>query len=768
MSNQKNYKKFIAYVIILFFSITGFVYAVASNNQEQIKATGGTNDTNTNGEKDGVVVSKTISPTDTENFFDITLTVDTESRVDEIMTDPDIAIVLVMDLSYTMYESHVSDGTTTRLKAAQNASAKFIEEFAKEAADTTTALRQLGFVAFNTNGHEIFPLTKVKNISDGESLKTEMLNETKRISENDKWPSHNRFTNIEAGLEMANDMLATTKAKNKYIVFLSDGFPTTYLDKTTSDLYDGYDPYMSTNPKISDEGKFYNEVTNKPCTYGTNYSDRGAIKARIVAQKIKNSGINIFSVGTGLVEGKVQLVDNMDSSTNSYSIVDTETADYEIGKDLATFHEWLKNSIGSGYYYDTDSNEELIKAYLQIFEQVKTLSEKSAQATWVAEDPMGSDGTVKNIEFIGLYDNNGQLQESLTKGETNQTDTASFKNNQITWDLKKSQYTESKEGTKTTYHYELKYRVRLENELSTFEEGTIYSTNGYTKLTYVTRTDDVLSDNKEIAFPEPSVIGYLGELEFTKISSYDGRTLEGAEFELIHDETNCTCHNAYLNMKSKKVNIPTMKASSDKNGKVLFNNVPSGHTYKLVETKAPDNHNLPQDNEVMVSVNYGKTTSEIPSTGYKNDIKTGSITLYKIVEGNTTNPGIFQFNLEIYFEGNTIKNEVISLQNGESKTISNLPVGSTYKITETTTNGYKVQFNINKTGEILGDTATCNSSNCSIKEGAVNTVTFTNIAGYILPATGSSGMLILVIIGTLLLVGPVIYIGYSFFKKKED
>ena len=45
-------------------------------------------------------------------------------------------------------------------------------------------------------------------------------------------------------------------------------------------------------------------------------------------------------------------------------------------------------------------------------------------------------------------------------------------------------------------------------------------------------------------------------------------------------------------------------------------------------------------------------------------------------------------------------------------------------------------------------------------------ILFINASGYELPETGSSSTLILIIIGYLLLIGPVIYIGYDIYKKK--
>lgn len=86
---------------------------------------------------------------------------------------------------------------------------------------------------------------------------------------------------------MGKDMLQGATNKNKYIIFLSDGFPTTYI----SSGYNGYDPYDSAGTRFKDR------VLNKPCTYGTSYSNEAAIRARNKAAEVKASGITIFSIG---------------------------------------------------------------------------------------------------------------------------------------------------------------------------------------------------------------------------------------------------------------------------------------------------------------------------------------------------------------------------------------------------------------------------------------------------------------------------------------
>ena len=194
----------------------------------QVINVGGENDTNTIGEKDGVKVSKTISETDIENYFDITLKVNTTSNINEILKDQDLAIVIVMDISNTMAEGKV--GNVTRYEAAMAAGTNFINKFA-EYSKGTTASRQIGYVSFNTNSQQIFALQDCKTAAKAETLVNTMKTKTGEIINKDGYAaSHNRFTNIESGLKRAKNMLSETTIKNKYIILLSDGFPTTYIE----------------------------------------------------------------------------------------------------------------------------------------------------------------------------------------------------------------------------------------------------------------------------------------------------------------------------------------------------------------------------------------------------------------------------------------------------------------------------------------------------------------------------------------------------------
>lgn len=774
------YLKKIVYILCLlvvtvypFLSVYG--ESLVLNGYKQVVNIGGENwegkDSGKTKNDSSVIISKTISETNyksgisnLENYFDITLRVQTRTKAEE----PDVAVVIVMDVSNTMNSLM---GSKTRISAAQEAAEKFITDFANRSSSNKDIKRQIGFVAFNTDAKEIFKLQPCMDTTTATNLINDMNNKTNDIMNATNYgKSHSRFTNIEAGLKMANDMLSKSNASSKHIIFLSDGFPTTYI----SSGYSGYDPYDTTG-KI-----FYDYVSGKKCLYGTSYSDEAAIRARKMATNVKNNGINIYSIG---VDVGGQTIKAYVDQTNgkSHSVVDRTSTTYEIGSDSSSdaYKNWLKNKIGSGYYQDVTNESAMAGAFNEIFKKIMEMSE----ATWVAEDPMNTSSNVKNIEFVGIYDGDKNLNASVNL--TNGNNTASYNDkDRINWDLKNSNPTVIENENITYYVYELHYRIRLQNELSSFEEidkntgnFKIYETNGKTTLNYVIKTDKT-STNGEINFKVPSIVGYLGELEFKKVSALgDEFTLENAEFELVHSP-NCPCHNE---LKKPSDNTLTYKASSTSDGSVKFINIPSGHKYILKETKAPNGHIL-NKTEYDVEVAYDKTIYSIDGNKIINDYLKSKLNISKEVQGNIENSGTFKFTLVITYNGKPVVGQfpykkgtsvgtitldnagktTIYLKHNETINIEDLPYGSQFKIEELETDGYEVNYKINDNKITFGK-----SLNGKLDSTDPTNVKFINIGGYIMPETGSSGMLILVIAGILLTGGSVINICYTYFRKKR-
>lgn len=784
---MKKIKKTLYLFIALLMCLEPIKLIAEANNSNQIVNTGG----ETVG--DGVKVSKTIEPTELENYFDITLKVQTKEEA----KSQDLAVVLVMDISNTMIENKVDGNQKTRLRSAMDAGEYLINNFTKNSLNST-AKRKIGYVAFNSNANQIFALQECKNTETANNLISSMKTQTKDLVKdidnlNYSYKNdHSRFTNIEAGLKMAYNMLygndETKNIENKYVIVLSDGFPTTY-DQTD---YKGYDTYDTT-------GRFYDHVKNRKCLYGTDYSEEGARRAQIQATKLKNSGTIIYAVGSGIDANAKTIDDYFNGHKNdSFSTIDRYDTNYAIGNTLNDFKRWLggtgntaKPGIGSGYsghYFDATDTASLKVAYDKIFEDTKYLSE----ASWVAEDPMNSNqSTIKDvIDFVGLYDKSNDKNKlkdfitydsSLTDIENTSNNTANYNStdDKINWDLKKSKYQKETVGNTTYYNYEIKYRVRLKNETTDFIENQILDTNGKTTLSYVVRESGKNPRIETIDFKIPQVKGYLGKLEFNKLSNYGNKPLTGAKFVLVHDHDNCPCKNERKYMDKNYQQTST----SNEEGKVIFTNIPSGHKYKLKEVETDKYHDI-NTSEYQVTVSYGNTKTNITDNQIVNNYKTKELTIMKIIEGNISNKE-FIFEIEATYQGTplvgtysvqrklgtTIKTENIEFINGKSTfklkhneqiKISGLPYETKYKIKEINREGFIVKYQVDgRTSKIFDGS---NLEELILEDNME--VKFINTSGYLLPATGSSSMLILVIIGTFSLGIPIIYTAFNVLKKR--
>lgn len=832
MKKIKRIVIFLLTIVMVAMPITN-TFASPLEGYKQVANLGGCNSNS----KDGVIVCKTISESNLENYFDITLSVETTSKIEEVTKAQDLAVVLVMDISNTMNEKFKGGGSSTKISAAKNSAIDFINEFYKYSMNSN-AVRQIGLVTFNRDSHDIFGGLKNVNSTSQTTLIDSVNGITAPSGADIKW------TNMESGLKMGNDLLNTTSVKNKYIIFLTDGLPTTYIRSG----YEGYTPANTTHNSNKGyvEGNFYNFVKNKKVP-GTNYSEFGARKAELQAYGMKNKGIKIYSIGVGITSQSTLYHLQYEANDKGYALDQTVDTDTEINNhnytsgvtyrvpryytilpgvnvpsknattdasvrakynDSSYYETWLSEYIGSDtigtneknrkYYHDSDNKEALERAYNKIFEDIKEMTSQEINASWVAEDPMNVSGQIKNIEFVGLYDDNMVLKDKLNIANDNESDTASYNETKdtILWDLKNSTRTEitKEENGKvvTYYRYEVKYRIRLENELTDFNEGNNYPTNGKTYLDYViienVNGENVRSEKRTIDFPIPEVIGYLEDLTFNKRSSYGDVPLDGAIFELIHDR-NCPC------MKERKHIDENYSINSiSNNGVVTFNNIPSGHKYKLHEIETDIYHDV-DTTMYNVTVSYGVVVTDLKDNKVINKYKTRNLTILKEVLDVYSNKS-FEFEIEATYRGKNldgtykilkrVKNPdgtykilnngiegIIKFENGkatfllkhnEEIEIKDLPYDIKYKIKEINSEGFVVKYQVND-GEIkLFD---INNINENIL-GEDTNIKFINSSGYEMPATGSSGMLILIIMGSLLSAIPVIYISISVLKKKAD
>lgn len=145
-----------------------------------------------------------------------------------------------------------------------------------------------------------------------------------------------------------------------------------------------------------------------------------------------------------------------------------------------------------------------------------------------------------------------------------------------------------------------------------------------------------------------------GSVEVTKTAEDD--LIEGIKFRLYGTSDS-----------GQEVDI---YATTDKNGKILFENIPIG-TYVLSESSVSDKYIIPEDMEVAVTYN------EITKVTFTNILKEGSV---QLVKTDSKNPDVKLSGAEfvIYRDKDGVPGELVGYMREESKgvyTYRNLPYG---------------------------------------------------------------------------------------------
>lgn len=646
---MKKLSRFIVSAVLICCMIVSVVplgVLAATDNTQQIAYRGGTT-----GNNDGVEVSKVITPTDKENYFEITLTAKTRETNSISISKQETDVVIVMDISNTMNDkpgtSSVPKDNNTRIHAAQEAAKSFTEKYCSYNSENGYK-GKLSVVTFNTNADTVIPLTDATNSTkknlkakiDGIAPKGKISYTYKTLD--DYAVSGDRFTNIEAGLRLAGNILGKSKAANKIVVLITDGFPTTYIKSSANSLtkISGYNPYTPSG-KYGVDGVFYDPLTKRHCDYGTNYSDKAATKAQNISAKLKEKGISVFSIGVDVGGQSIgKYVEN--GVGKNFSTVDCYSestrkllglTDYVIGSGKNSYVNWLGKTIAGGKafdgivpYADGNNSGDLNKAFDNIYSAVVSTNQKSNNNDLVVTDPMGPE-----IEFIDWSNEaDGNEKNFLDASET------------INWNLMKSTCkTDTKNGV-TTYTYSLTYKVRLENEKQGFDPDATYTANGKTTLKYKVIETGKQPTEKSIDFLLPTIKGYLADFSFNKKGS-DGKALSGAEF-VIHHDSNC-CN----------VNINDVTVKSDGNGIVSFSNIPSGHKYTLKEAKSVAGYYIADTQKTYtVDVAYGTVkilggskdlTKNFTVINERKAPAKVTLEASKIFDGKTPDADLFEFEL---------------------------------------------------------------------------------------------------------------------------
>ena len=604
--------------------------------------------------------SKTIVQTG-ENKFDITLTVKTSQKIEKQVVSEDAAVVLVLDNSSSMDDDDISD-----LKEGVRS---FVNTLTTGI--TSSAKREIAIVMFGSNANTILSWTDA-NTGWG---KIQINQEIQSIHE-----KYDEGTNIEGGLRLAYNLLGTDDVKditNKYVVLMTDGVPTYHVsDHNESSRTDVM--WGTEGGGNSAEHEDYHDIY---CTQDNPWNQGDQIP-----NKIKNErGARLYTVLYGEQDHKW-----VNGQTPSAWLSSFATQHFDEDENI---------SLGLGNIADIIVNQ--------------------AKA-WILTDPMGSNVLFDESNFGSIAEVNNQTQDSISNVRKYNTDT-----NTLIWDLKNDQlFQKTTEGDTTWYTYTLTYSVTFNNLAQGVQANTPYATNGNTTLTYMLSDEDGHFTSSELyttSLEVPKIHSLDATLQFTKVDE-DNAPLKGATFTLSCTENGTTW---------------TREATSNENGTVTFSNVPSGHDYTLKETRAPADYILSTE-QVTVPVNWGevdytnfaKDANDNNKAVFVNQADTGSLTISKTVnaaEGQTA-PADAEFTFTVNFNGeDTLSGNFTYTQNEEEKivqdggtiilkanesvTITGIPVGTDYTVTETDPGNGFTSTATGETGTITAEGATAEFTN---------------------------------------------------------
>lgn len=438
-------------------------------------------------EDTGIQMSKTATPDPEDpNKYTIELKVKTSTKT--TVTDPSAAaVVLVMDLSNSMKacaecgeEDEHAEGCPngsrrddevrsdqTRLAAAKNAAADFLEEYAGNSA---TANRQLAIVAFGTTSKTVFSWNNVAG-GDGKNsynaakyaidgLTTGFKNGIQYILGEWKTDYYDGGgTNLEAGIQLGANLvgmssIASVSAKN--VIVLTDGVPTYRMsnraDRTSTDAL------CSGKSGVDGDGK--------------NGSLENNNNAKNAADNVKQKNATVYTVCFGVAGDTC----------------------YTGGPTVGVF---LSDSIASsGCAHDADNTDELNNAFKAIGDSItQGIKGNGLKVT----DPMG-----ENIMLDAV------------PGDAKKTADG------FVWTLSNPETYE--EGDTTYYTYRLTYTITVNADAAGFNEDIYHPAN---RPTYITIPGGEGGKDRQVYFPVPGVKGTTSRYTVTYAHGDHG-TLAGA------------------------------------------------------------------------------------------------------------------------------------------------------------------------------------------------------------------------------------------------
>lgn len=468
-----------------------------------------------------------------ENLFDITVSVKTPKKVQEISVSSNAAVSLVIDLSTSM-DDDINGRTPTanspsKLSLMKEAVLAFLDSYCT---GETTSSRDISITLFAGNGITILDwtdlnapgkLAEVKALINGLSTSTNTYRDIKGSNR-----SISSGTNLSAGLQLSKNMIkrlntadytnTATGTNNVFSIAFTDGEANTGigLDSWLGGLFVDFDNYA----------------------YMEDYGLASGYKAE--ASKI-GTAINALNVTTMAVAFA-----------------------YQANNNVAPFNY-------ADQFYNAATGDELNLVF-ENFNNYITMTTK----LWQVDLPLND-----------VVD--------LVSGTSGSVVSYSDATHTLNWDLTKDMTVREVNGE---YVYERTFRVRLNTLHDDFAENTDYEAtlarvtetkDGLESITetgsvlYYTPWDPALNNNQggydesEIKigkFTVPEIEGYEDTITFKKVDD-TGAILPGISFTLSH---NSGC--AELGCSGGTY---TKTVTSGADGSVVFENVPSGHSFIIME-----------------------------------------------------------------------------------------------------------------------------------------------------------------------------------------
>jgi hypothetical protein len=258
--------------------------------------------------------------------------------------------------------------------------------------------------------------------------------------------------------------------------------------------------------------------------------------------------------------------------------------------------------------------------------------------------------------------------------------------------------------------------AKAEGEFKVYTNDT--GTLSYQKITHVTGQEPVYSDTATLEYEKPQVTVPVSTLTVSKTWS-GGTEPPSLVVNVLQD--------------GEEYKTVTLDAAHGWTADVKVAAGPSGYKYSVTEECGDEWQQSLPDAVKLTGLVTQTGTQEITNT-----YKTGELKLTKNLKGNAANvDDHFEFTLtcdgladgkygDVTFTGGKA---TVSLKNGDTKTLNNLPAGKTITIDETTSDKNQAHTTTTVTVKV-GDSTPTNSDGTSVKAaieyGKTTAVTYTN------------------------------------------